>query len=127
MCVRALLFSQTTILLDWLIGTSCYSEEVGHNYSEKKVESVQDKQKVTASSCQTCLDYAWVASLIDPLLGLLQCIIRVSYVDEHDIWLVRKSQKKSLQDSKVLRVQPRKVTMLQCLSSHKTSGLSFPL
>lgn len=42
-------FSQTTILIDWLIQTSCYSEEIGQNYSKKKVESVQDKQKVTAS------------------------------------------------------------------------------
>lgn len=40
------LFLQTTILIDWLIGTSCYSAEVGQNYSEKKVEAVQDKQKV---------------------------------------------------------------------------------
>lgn len=42
-------FGQTTIMIDWLIQTSCYSEEVGQNYSEKKVESVQDKQKVTVS------------------------------------------------------------------------------
>lgn len=34
------------MLIDWLIGTSCYSVEVGQNYSEKKVEAVQDKQKV---------------------------------------------------------------------------------
>lgn len=47
--VCLLLSSQTTILIDWLIGTSCYSEEVGQNYSKKKVESVQDKQKVTVS------------------------------------------------------------------------------
>lgn len=39
-------FIQTTILIDWLIGTSCYSAEVGQNFAEKKVESVQDKQKV---------------------------------------------------------------------------------
>lgn len=44
-----MLFSQTTILIDWLIGTSCYSEEVGQNYSKKKVESLQDKQKVKVS------------------------------------------------------------------------------
>uniref|UniRef100_H3DH48 P2X purinoceptor n=1 Tax=Tetraodon nigroviridis TaxID=99883 RepID=H3DH48_TETNG len=74
-------YALTTILIDWLIGTSCYSEEVGHNYFEKKVESVQDKQK---------------------------CVLRVSYVDKPDIWLVKKSQKKSLQDSKLLHVQPRK-------------------
>lgn len=40
------LVTQTTILIDWLIGTSCYSAEVGQNYAEKKVESVQDQQKV---------------------------------------------------------------------------------
>ncbi|TNM90076.1 hypothetical protein fugu_004310 [Takifugu bimaculatus] len=74
-------YALTTILIDWLIQTSCYSEEVGQDYSKKKVESVQDKQK---------------------------CILRVSYVDEHDIWLVKKSQKKSAQDSKLLSVQPRK-------------------
>lgn len=39
-------FIQTTILIDWLIGTSCYSAEVGQNFAETKVESVQDKQKV---------------------------------------------------------------------------------
>lgn len=46
LCVCVCVFIQTTILIDWLIGTSCYSAEVGQNYAEKKVESVQDKQKV---------------------------------------------------------------------------------
>lgn len=68
-----------------------------------------------------------VASLIYLLLWLLQCVLRVSYVDEHDIRLVKKSQKKSLQDSKLLCVQPRKVVTLQCLSSHKSSSLSSPV
>ncbi|XP_042276749.1 P2X purinoceptor 7 [Thunnus maccoyii] len=74
-------YALTTVLLDWLIETSCYSAEVGQNYSEKKVESVQDKQK---------------------------CILCVSYVDENNIRLVKRSQKKSLQDVKPMLVQPRK-------------------
>ncbi|KAM9857917.1 P2X purinoceptor 7 [Aulostomus maculatus] len=74
-------YALTTIVIDWLIGTSCYSAEVGQNYSEKKVESVQDK---------------------------LKCILCVSYVDENNIRLVKRSQKKSLQDLKPLSVQPRK-------------------
>ncbi|XP_036954783.1 P2X purinoceptor 7 isoform X1 [Acanthopagrus latus] len=74
-------YALTTILIDWLIGTSCYSAEVGQNYSEKKVEAVQDKQK---------------------------CILCVSYVDESNILLVKRSQKKSLQDVKPTSVQPRK-------------------
>ncbi|XP_070820639.1 P2X purinoceptor 7 isoform X1 [Chaetodon trifascialis] len=74
-------YALTTILIDWLIGTSCYSAEVGQNYSERKVESVQDKQK---------------------------CILCVSYVDENSIRLVKRSQKRSLQDVKPTSVQPRK-------------------
>ncbi|KAM3611295.1 uncharacterized protein V6R79_016168 [Siganus canaliculatus] len=74
-------YALTTILIDWLIGTSCYSAEVGQNYSEKKVESVQDKQK---------------------------CILCVSYVDDDSIRLVKRSHKKSLQDMKLISVQPRK-------------------
>lgn len=108
-CVRLACLPQTTILIDWLIGTSCYSAEVGRNYSEKKVESVQDKQKVTAP----LVTRLTTNLLSDLLLGLLQCILRVSYVDEHDIWLVKKPKKKSLQDCKPLSVQPRKVNTLQ--------------
>lgn len=74
-------YALTTILIDWLIGTRCYSAEVGQNYSEKKVESVADKQK---------------------------CILCVSYVDEKNLRLVKRSQKKSLQDVKPTSVQPRK-------------------
>ncbi|XP_053181431.1 P2X purinoceptor 7-like [Scomber japonicus] len=73
-------YALTTVLIDWLIGTSCYSAEVGQNYSEKKVEAVQDKKK---------------------------CILCVSYVDENNIRLVKRSQKKSLQDVKPMLVQPR--------------------
>lgn len=109
-------FTQTTILIDWLIQTSCYSEEIGQNYSKKKVEAVQDKQKVTAS-LRRCLitNLECVPNKENLLMYLLQCILRVSYVDENDIWLVKKSQKKSAQDSKLLSVQPRKVTTLQHL------------
>ncbi|XP_023250717.1 P2X purinoceptor 7 [Seriola lalandi dorsalis] len=74
-------YALTTVLLDWLIGTSCYSAEVGQNYSEKKVEPVQDKQK---------------------------CVLCVSYVDESNIRLVKRSLKKSLQDVKPMSFQPRK-------------------
>lgn len=74
-------YALTTILIDWLIGTSCYSAEVGQNFAEKKVESVQDKQK---------------------------CVLCVSYVDESNVRLVRRSHKKSLQDIKPTAVQPRK-------------------
>ncbi|XP_045891147.1 P2X purinoceptor 7 isoform X2 [Micropterus dolomieu] len=75
-------YALTTMFIDWLIGTSCYSAEVGQDYSERKVESVQDKQK---------------------------CILCVSYVDEDNIRLVKRSQKKSLQDLKPTSVKPRKV------------------
>lgn len=73
-------YALTTVLLDWLIGTSCYSAEVGQNYSEKKVESVPDKP---------------------------ECILCVSYVDENDLRIVKKSKKKSLQDVKPASVEPR--------------------
>ncbi|XP_054467113.1 P2X purinoceptor 7 [Anoplopoma fimbria] len=74
-------YALTTVMIDWLIGTSCYSTDVGQNYSEKKVESVADQQK---------------------------CILCVSYVDESHIRLVKKSQKKSLQNVKPMSVQPQK-------------------
>ncbi|TDH13211.1 hypothetical protein EPR50_G00055240 [Perca flavescens] len=74
-------YALTTMMIDWLIETSCYSAEVGQNYSEKKVESVQDKHK---------------------------CIVCVSYVDENNIRLVKRSQKKRLQDIKPMSVQPYK-------------------
>ncbi|XP_074527411.1 P2X purinoceptor 7 [Halichoeres trimaculatus] len=74
-------YALTTLLMDWLIGTSCYSAEVGQDYSQRKVESVTDKQKV---------------------------VLCVSYVDETNLRLVKRSQKKSLQDVKPTSVQPRK-------------------
>ncbi|KAG7217797.1 hypothetical protein INR49_020893 [Caranx melampygus] len=76
-----MVFGQTTILLDWLIGTSCYSAEVGQNYSERKVEAVRDEHK------------------------RLLC---VSYVDEKKIRLVKSSRKKRLQDMKPMSTQPCK-------------------
>uniref|UniRef100_A0AAX7U3T1 P2X purinoceptor n=1 Tax=Astatotilapia calliptera TaxID=8154 RepID=A0AAX7U3T1_ASTCA len=74
-------YALTTILIDWLIVTSCYSAEVGQNYSERKVESIQDQVK---------------------------CILCVSYIDENNLRLVKRSQKKSLQVIKPMSVQPRK-------------------
>lgn len=80
---------------------------------------VSSRQAEGESVFNDVFDSKSVVSLIENLLlCLLQCILRVSYVDEHDIWLVKKSQKKSLQDSKRLSVEPRKVNMLQWLSSH---------
>ncbi|XP_006797812.1 P2X purinoceptor 7 [Neolamprologus brichardi] len=76
-------YALTTILIDWLIGTSCYSAEVGQNYSERKVESIRDQEK-------------------------MKCILCVSYIDENNLRLVKRSQKKSLQVIKPMSVQPRK-------------------
>lgn len=71
-------------------------------------------------------DYECVGCLMENLLLCpVQCILRVSYVDENDIWLVKKSQKKSLQDSKLLSVKPRKVNTQQGLSPPEVI-LSFP-
>ncbi|KAG7217840.1 hypothetical protein INR49_020832 [Caranx melampygus] len=80
-------YALTTILLDWLIGTSCYSAEVGQNYSERKVEAVRDEHK------------------------RLLC---VSYVDEKKIRLVKSSRKKRLQDMKPMSTQPCKVKSDPC-------------
>lgn len=74
-------YALTTVFLDWLINTRCYSAEAGQNYSERKVESVQDTPK---------------------------CVVCVSYVDEKHLRLVKKSQKKSLQELKPISVQLRK-------------------
>uniref|UniRef100_A0A667YFC9 P2X purinoceptor n=1 Tax=Myripristis murdjan TaxID=586833 RepID=A0A667YFC9_9TELE len=74
-------YALTTVFIDWLIGTSCYSMEARQNYAERKVEPVQDKQK---------------------------CIVSVSFVDENHIRLVKRSQKKSLQDIKPICTQPCK-------------------
>ncbi|KAI4893145.1 hypothetical protein NFI96_000157 [Prochilodus magdalenae] len=37
-------YALTTVFIDWLIGTNCYSRTAKHKYSEKKFESVQDKK-----------------------------------------------------------------------------------
>ncbi|XP_069580288.1 P2X purinoceptor 7 [Brachyistius frenatus] len=74
-------YALTTMFIDWLIGTSCYSSEVGQNYSEKKVDTVRDQEK---------------------------CILCVAYVDENNLRLVKRSKKRSLQDIKPISVHPRK-------------------
>ncbi|KAJ3583140.1 hypothetical protein NHX12_034437 [Muraenolepis orangiensis] len=76
-------YALTTIFIDWLIGTSCYRVEARQNYSERKVESVQDKQ---------------------------QCILSISFVDEGHLRLVRRSLKKSLQNVRTMSVVPRMET-----------------
>nr|AHH25646.1 purinergic receptor P2X ligand-gated ion channel 7a [Paralichthys olivaceus] len=73
-------YALTTLFLDWLIGTSCYSAEVGQIYSKRKVESVRDQRK---------------------------CVLCVSYVDENNIRLVKRSLKKGLRDVKPVSVLPR--------------------
>lgn len=70
-------YALSTIIIDWLIGTSCYSKEARQDFSEKKVESVRDRQ---------------------------QCILCVSFVDEDHIRVVKKSQKKSLQVVKPITI-----------------------
>ncbi|KAJ7994069.1 hypothetical protein DPEC_G00262110 [Dallia pectoralis] len=77
-------YALTTKFIDCLIGTSCYSKEVRQNYSEKKVESVHDRQ---------------------------QCILCVSFVDENHIALVKRSQKRSLQQTKPISIHPHKDDM----------------
>ncbi|XP_029016839.1 P2X purinoceptor 7 isoform X2 [Betta splendens] len=76
-------YAVTTVLIDWLIGTRCYSAEVGPNYWQRKVEAVQDG---------------------------LQCVLCVSYVDESDVRLVKASHKKSLQLLKPISLLPRQDT-----------------
>ncbi|KAM6965376.1 P2X purinoceptor 7 [Aplochiton taeniatus] len=67
-------YALTTMFIDFLIGTR-------QNYSQRKVESVQDKQ---------------------------QSILCVSFVDENHIRLVKRSQRKSLQRIKPISIQPSK-------------------
>ncbi|KAJ0068122.1 hypothetical protein NL108_016280 [Boleophthalmus pectinirostris] len=73
-------YALTTVFLDWLIDTRCYSVEAGHRYSEKKVEALQDTP--TGVLC-------------------------VSFVDEPHVRLVKRSQKKNLQNVKPMSVQSR--------------------
>nr|XP_061804509.1 P2X purinoceptor 4-like [Nerophis lumbriciformis] len=74
-------YALTTILMDWLIGTSSYAAEPGQTYSEKKVESIPDKN---------------------------ERVLCVSYMDEDNIRLVKMSRKKRLQDAKTIRVQTQR-------------------
>ncbi|KAL0979547.1 hypothetical protein UPYG_G00186420 [Umbra pygmaea] len=74
-------YALTTLFIDWLIGTSCYSKEAKQNYSEKKVEAVQDREL---------------------------CLLCVSFVDENLITVVKRPQKKSLQQAKAISVHPFK-------------------
>ncbi|XP_061837000.1 P2X purinoceptor 7 isoform X3 [Nerophis lumbriciformis] len=74
-------YALTTVLMDWLIQTSCYSADVGQNYGEKKVESVEDGKK-----------------------GVLS----VSYVDQDHIRVVKMSLKRRLQDANTVAVETRR-------------------
>ncbi|KAM9823018.1 P2X purinoceptor 7 isoform 2-T2 [Syngnathus typhle] len=98
-------YAMTTVLMDWVIRSSCCVAEAGRNYSERKVESIPDKK---------------------------ECILCVSYVDEDDIRLVKMSHKKRLQDVKTVRVQARRedvghMTATVCLlTDPQSSPLPFP-
>ncbi|KAL6458652.1 hypothetical protein MHYP_G00321240 [Metynnis hypsauchen] len=67
-------YALTTVFIDWLIGTNCYSRNAKHNYSEKQCESVQDQK-------------------------YLLC---VSFVDEDQLRVVKMSRNKRLQETKPL-------------------------
>uniref|UniRef100_A0A4W4FI29 P2X purinoceptor n=1 Tax=Electrophorus electricus TaxID=8005 RepID=A0A4W4FI29_ELEEL len=64
-------YALTNVFIDWLIGTKCYSKKANQNYSEK-FESVHDQQ---------------------------ECLLCISFVDEEQLRVVKKSQKKSLQET----------------------------
>nr|AAI63071.1 Purinergic receptor P2X, ligand-gated ion channel, 7 [Danio rerio] len=89
-------YAITTIFLDWLIGTGCYSKEAKQNYTERKFEAVQDRE---------------------------ECFLCVSFVDEDNLRVVKKSRKKRLQETKPLSLHQRKnelasmktlLSVLQC-------------
>ncbi|KAJ8414718.1 hypothetical protein AAFF_G00022410 [Aldrovandia affinis] len=74
-------YALTTLLIDWLITTSCYTKEARQNYSERKFESVRDRKQ-----------------------GLL-CI---SFVDETHVRVVKRPQKKRLQEARPIFCHSRK-------------------
>uniref|UniRef100_A0A671PUM2 P2X purinoceptor n=1 Tax=Sinocyclocheilus anshuiensis TaxID=1608454 RepID=A0A671PUM2_9TELE len=89
-------YALTTVFLDWLIGTGCYSKEAKQNYTERKFEAVQDRE---------------------------ECFLCVSFVDEDQLRVVKKSRKKRLQETKPLSLHQRRndlasmktqMSVLQC-------------
>ncbi|KAK7146172.1 hypothetical protein R3I93_013804 [Phoxinus phoxinus] len=92
-------YALTTIFLDWLIGTGCYSKEAKQTYIERKFEAIQDRE---------------------------ECFLCVSFVDEDKLRVVKKSRKKRLQETKPLSLHQRKndlasmktlMSVLQCEQS----------
>ncbi|KAJ8285764.1 hypothetical protein GJAV_G00030670 [Gymnothorax javanicus] len=75
-------YALTTILLDWLITTSCYAKEARQDYSERKFESVRDKRQ-----------------------GLLS----VSFVDEAHLRVVKIPRKKRLQEARPISYHTREL------------------
>ncbi|XP_036383179.1 P2X purinoceptor 7 [Megalops cyprinoides] len=73
-------YALTTVFIDWLITTSCYSQEARQNYSERKFESVRDRK---------------------------QCLLCVSFVDEDHVRVVKRPRKKRLQEAKPISLHPR--------------------
>uniref|UniRef100_A0A8C1ATI1 P2X purinoceptor n=2 Tax=Cyprinus carpio TaxID=7962 RepID=A0A8C1ATI1_CYPCA len=82
-------YALTTVFLDWLIGTGCYSKEAKQNYTERKFEAIQDRE---------------------------ECFLCVSFVDEDKLRVVKKSRRKRLQETRPLSLHQPKTLMsvLQC-------------
>uniref|UniRef100_A0A672S432 P2X purinoceptor n=1 Tax=Sinocyclocheilus grahami TaxID=75366 RepID=A0A672S432_SINGR len=89
-------YALTTVFLDWLIGTGCYSKVAKQNYTERKSEAVQDRE---------------------------ECFLCVAFVDEDQLRVVKKSRKKRLQETKPLSLHQRRndlasmktqMSVLQC-------------
>ncbi|KTF93906.1 hypothetical protein cypCar_00001877 [Cyprinus carpio] len=89
-------YALTTVFLDWLIGTGCYSKEAKQNYTERKFEAIQDRE---------------------------ECFLCVSFVDEDKLRVVKKSRRKRLQETRPLSLhQPKNdlasmktlMSVLQC-------------
>ncbi|KAG9354646.1 hypothetical protein JZ751_001359 [Albula glossodonta] len=75
-----MVFGKTTIFIDWLITTSCYTKESKQDYSEKKFESVRDRK---------------------------QDLLCVSFVDEDHVRVVKRPNKKRLQQAKPISCHAR--------------------
>ncbi|KAJ8379534.1 hypothetical protein SKAU_G00003120 [Synaphobranchus kaupii] len=85
-------YALTTIVIDWLITTTCYAKEARQDYSERKFESVRDRRQ-----------------------GLLS----VSFVDEAHVRVVKQPQKKRLQEARPISCSNRKdgVVSMRVLAS----------
>uniref|UniRef100_A0A9R1SKH5 P2X purinoceptor n=2 Tax=Cyprinus carpio TaxID=7962 RepID=A0A9R1SKH5_CYPCA len=89
-------YALTTVFLDWLIGTGCYSKEAKQNYTERKFEAIQDRE---------------------------ECFLCVSFVDEDKLRVVKKSRRKRLQETRPLSLhQPKEDKKLPRTNSSRQSS-----